>query len=152
MDPFAPGCRRRKGNCRLTVACRSDLSRLGRQNSADALLKGGLTDESVPEFYRAIREHSIATDASVGIWDFSSVTECPISADFIFHVASLQPTMPDAATRPRFIVAPAAVGFGLMRMFQIAGSSTRPLLQVVHTLDDALAALGIQSPHFEPLT
>jgi len=31
------------------------------------------------------------------------------------------------------------------------GESKRPLLEVVRTMDEALAALGIQSPHFEPL-
>lgn len=58
--------------------------------------------------------------------------------------------MPDA-TRPRIIVAPTTIGFGLARMFQILGESTRPLLTVVRTVDEALAALGVQSPHFEPL-
>jgi hypothetical protein len=28
--------------------------------------------------------------------------------------------------------------------------TTRPLLTVVHTLEEALASLGVQSPHFEP--
>jgi len=41
--------------------------------------------------------------------------------------------------------------FGLARMFQIAGAATRPLLEVVHTRDEALTALGIQSAHFESL-
>jgi len=113
--------------------------------------EGPLTDESVPGFYREIREYAIATDASAGIWDFSSATEFALSTDFIFHLARLDPAMPDAATRPRFIVVPLTFGFGLMRMFQIAGSHTRPLLHVVHSMDEALAALGVQSPHFEPL-
>jgi hypothetical protein len=30
------------------------------------------------------------------------------------------------------------------------GESTRPLLEVVRTLDEAMTALGIQSPGFEP--
>jgi hypothetical protein len=34
-------------------------------------------------------------------------------------------------------------------MFQILGASTRPLLQVVHTLDEAFAEFRIQSPNFE---
>ncbi len=55
------------------------------------------------------------------------------------------------ATRPRIIVAPGAVAFGLSRMFQMLGESTRPLLEVVRTMDEALTALGIQSAHFEPL-
>jgi hypothetical protein len=50
-----------------------------------------------------------------------------------------------------FIVAPTDFGFGLARKFQMEGEHTRPLLEVVHTMDEALAALGIRSPHFEPL-
>jgi hypothetical protein len=38
-----------------------------------------------------------------------------------------------------------------MRMFQIVGESSRPLLHVVRTVDEALTALGVESPHFEPL-
>ncbi len=59
--------------------------------------------------------------------------------------------MPDATRRPRFIAVMNPSGFGLARMFQTLGAATRPLLEVVHTLDEALAALGIQSPHFESL-
>ena len=59
--------------------------------------------------------------------------------------------MPDPASRPRVIVAPTNLEFGLARMFQIQGESARPLLSVVHTLDEALAALGIRFAHFEPL-
>jgi hypothetical protein len=39
----------------------------------------------------------------------------------------------------------------LSRMFQMLGESTRPLLEVVRTMDEALAALDIPSAHFEPL-
>jgi len=48
-------------------------------------------------------------------------------------------------------VTPATVGFGLARMFQMLGESTRPLLEVMRTLDEALAALGAQSAKFEPV-
>ena len=59
--------------------------------------------------------------------------------------------MPNATRRPRIMVAPATVGFGLARMFQLMGERTRPLLKVVCTLDEALAALGVKSPRFERL-
>jgi hypothetical protein len=36
-------------------------------------------------------------------------------------------------------------------MFQIAGETKRPLLKVVHTMDEASAVLGVPDPHFEPL-
>ena len=113
--------------------------------------EGQLTDESAAEFYRAVRKYSTATDARAGIWDCSSVTEIAVSTELIRQLASQEPAMLDATRRPRFIVAQKTLEFGLARMFQILGESTRPLLKVVHTLDEALAELGVQSPHFEPL-
>lgn len=116
-----------------------------------ARFEGQLTAELLAEFYRAVRERSTATDASAGIMDLSSVTEYSVSSAFVRQLAKQEPAMPNATTRPRIIVAPATVGFGLARMFQIMGEQTRPLLSVVHTLDEAFTALRVQSPHFEPL-
>ncbi len=113
--------------------------------------QGRLTDESLAEAYDAIRKYSTATDARAGIWDLSSVTEFAISAEFVRHLARQEPAMPDATTRPRIIAVMNPTGFGLARMFQTAGAETRPLLEVVHTREEALAALGIQSTHFESL-
>src|SRR5580704_8224900 len=114
-------------------------------------VEGRLTDKLLAELYVSIRKYSTATDARAGIWDLSSVTEFAISNDLIRSLASQEPAMPDAARRPRIIAVVGAVGFGLARMFQILGESTRPLLKVVHNRDEALAELGVQSPHFEPL-
>jgi hypothetical protein len=36
-------------------------------------------------------------------------------------------------------------------MFQMLGESTRPLLEVVRTLEEALAALCAEAAKFEPL-
>ena len=58
--------------------------------------------------------------------------------------------MPDA-TRPLFLVMPTDVGYGLGRMFQTMGESTMPQVHVVRSLDEALAALDVKSPSFEPL-
>jgi len=111
---------------------------------------GRLTDESLAESYQSIRKHSTAADARMGIWDFSFVTEFAVSSEFIRQLANQAPAMPDATRRPRIIVAPDTVGFGLSRMFQLLGESTRPLLNVVRTMDEALASLNIQPPHFQP--
>jgi hypothetical protein len=113
--------------------------------------EGSLTDESIAEFYRVIREHWTAADASMGIVDFSTVTEFELSSALIRQLAGREPCMPDATNRPRVIVAPKPHVFGLSRMYQIMGESTRPLLKVVRTLDEAMAELGVQSPHFEPV-
>jgi hypothetical protein len=116
-----------------------------------ARFEGSLNDESAGECYRAFRKYSTATDAHAGILDLSFVTEITVSSDFVRELAEREPAMPDAATRPRILVVPATVGFGLARMFQIVGESKRPLLKVVRTMDEALAALGIQSAHFKPV-
>ncbi len=115
-----------------------------------ARFQGRVTEGSVAECYRAARKYSTATDARARILDFSSATEFDLSSDFL-HALAKEPASQDGWKRPCFIVAPAAFEFGLARMFQMEGEHTRPLLEVVHTMDEALAALGIQFPHFEPL-
>ena len=113
--------------------------------------EGRITEELGTEFYGAIRKYSIATDANAGIFYFSSVTQIAVSSDFVRHLAQSEPAMPDVTRRPSFFVAPMTAGFGLSRMFQILGEATRPLLKVVRSVDEALADLGVQSPHFKPL-
>jgi hypothetical protein len=113
-------------------------------------VEGRLTDELLAELYPTMRKQATATDARAGIVDFSSVSEVALSSAFVREIAKQEPAMVDA-TRPRIIVAPHAVAFGLARMFQMLGESTRPLLEVVRTLDEALEKLGIRSPGFEPL-
>jgi hypothetical protein len=111
---------------------------------------GRLTDKSLAELYGAIREYSTATDARATIMNFSSETVWAVSSQFIRELAHKEPAVMDL-TRPRFIVSPVTDGYGVSRMFQNVGRLTRPRLQVVRTMDEAFAALGVQSPHFEPL-
>jgi hypothetical protein len=114
-------------------------------------VEGRLTDELLAECYEAIRERSVATDAHMGIFDLSSVGQFEVSSEFVRQLAKREPAMGDAARRVRIIAVENTTGFGLARMFQIVGERVRPTLQVVRTIEDALAALGVESPHFEPL-
>ena len=107
-------------------------------------VEGRFTDELLAETYQMTRKHCVATDANMGIWDYSSVTDWALSAEAIRNVAGQEPAMADATKRPRVIMA-SGVGFGLSRMFQIVGETTRPLLKVVRTRDEAFAELGVQS-------
>jgi hypothetical protein len=113
-------------------------------------LDGRLTNESLAEAYEAARKHAAATDAKVGIWDTSAVTEFAVSSDFVRALASREPIIVEAQ-RPRFVVAPKIEAYGLFRMFQLTGERTRPELRIVHTIEEVFALLGIQSPHFQPL-
>ncbi len=114
-------------------------------------VEGLLTENLLAQAQSEIRKHSTETDARSAIYDFSSVTEFALSTAFIQTLARQEPSVRDAATRPRIIVAATNEAFGLSRMFQILGEDSRPLLHVARTLDDAFSALGVQSPHFEPL-
>jgi hypothetical protein len=114
-----------------------------------ARFDGRLTLQSAMELHQAVRQRAIATDPSAVIIDLSLVTEFAGSSEDIRRIELLEPA--NTAERPSIIVAPAIAIYGLARMFQIVGERKRPLLNVVHTMGDALAALGIQSSHFEPL-
>ncbi len=114
-------------------------------------LKGPLTESLLKEVQPQIRKYSTENDARAGIFDFSCVTEVPLSTDFIRRLALQKPSMANAASSPRMIVAPNTAAFGLSRMFQIIGEQTRPLLHVVRTMEEALAILGVNSPLFEAL-
>jgi hypothetical protein len=74
-----------------------------------------------------------------------------VDSDFLRSLAKRRPVTPGLTDHPRFIVVPVTAGYGLMRMFQIAGEAERPGLHVVRTVDEALRQLDVQSPHFEPL-
>jgi len=113
-------------------------------------VEGRLTDELLAEIYQRIRTGTRSIDVRAGILDFSSVSDWALSSSFVRELAKQEPAMADAAWRRLILVSPAAVGFGLARMFQMLGESTRPLLEVVRTLEAALAALGAESAEFEP--
>lgn len=109
-----------------------------------------LTDESLAEIHSTARIHWAATGARAGIGDYSSVTEFPLSAELVRTLAQEAP-MPEATKNPHFIVMSSTTGYGLARMYQIVGELSQPLVTVVRSVDEALAALGVQSSHFEPL-
>lgn len=110
-------------------------------------LEGRVTEEILREIYIVGGKYWTATMPKAAIVDCSSVTATAISSDRIRELARRKP-MPDTVGRPRIIVAPTTLQYGLARMFQLV--SERPIT-VVHTMDEALAELGVQSPHFEPL-
>jgi hypothetical protein len=113
-------------------------------------VEGRFTDELLAEFYGAAQEYWAAIDPKKGIVDLSSVTELAVSTEFVKQLVNRRP-VGDATAVLRVIVAPTPLLFGLFRMFQTLSERTRPMLVVVHTLEEAYLVLGVPSPHFEPL-
>lgn len=116
-----------------------------------ARFEGQLTNQSAAEYHDALGRNWRATDPRAGIWDLTGVSDFVVAADFLRSLARRKPITPGLTDYPRFIVVAETAGYGLMRMFQIVGESSRPLLHVVRTVEDALTTLGAQSPQFEPL-
>lgn len=110
-----------------------------------------LTDKLARALYWEVRKYSTSTDASAAIYDLSGVTEFAISPEMIRDLVNREPAMLDATRRPRCLVAPAVFGLAISRLCEIAVEPRNPLLKIVLSMDDAFAALGVQSPHFEPL-
>lgn len=116
-----------------------------------AKFHGPVTDESIKHFYNTIAARVSANDFRASIADFSEATSFHVTLNTIRELAALTPADPEGS-RPRVIVAPTNLVFGLARMFQIIGQATRPNLHVVRKLSDAFAFLGIDTPRFQPFT
>jgi hypothetical protein len=85
-----------------------------------------------------------------GISDLSRVTNFDVSGNAMRTAARQPSPYPDSI--PRFIVAPQEYLFGMARMYELVGYRTRSNLKVVHSMQEALAGLGITNPpRFEPV-
>ena len=141
-------CRRR--DCVMTPSTAEFRVEFDQVNRISLIrVEAPLTEESLGRLYEANQEHCSANGARVAIVDLSSVSEFAVSSGFVRCLADRKPAKA-AFGCLCFIVGPAGYAYGLCRMFQLWGESRRPLLQVVHTLGEAFAAIGIRSPFFEP--
>ena len=109
-------------------------------------VEGKLTDESLVALYHTSQGFPAATFTII---DLSAVTGSAVSCDFIRKLTNQKTAIAGVET-VLFIVAPQPYVYGLCRMFQTLREGKPPLVVIVHALDEALAAMGIEPPHFEP--
>jgi hypothetical protein len=114
------------------------------------VFSGVVSDEDLTIFYSRVSDYAAALDPLAGIVDLSAVTSFEVTVHTIRKLAWTEPAMPHS-DRPRFIVADSSHIFGMARMFEFEGESTRPNLHVVRSAREVWAILGIQDPQFEPL-
>jgi hypothetical protein len=113
--------------------------------------EGRVTDEGLTNFYGLAGEFVASLDPRGVVVDLSDVSSFEVSVQAICRLAKLPPAMPQT-TRPRIIVAVSSQIFGMARMFEFEGETTRPNLHVVRSLAEAWAILGIREPKFEPVS
>lgn len=113
-------------------------------------LSGRVNDEILKDFFRAGSEHAVRIHPAAGVVDLSAVTSFDVSTPAIKAVARSAPVLHDPHLR-RVVIAPSPGVYGMMRMFEMEGESTRPGLQVVRTEREAWAILAVRNPEFETL-
>ena len=112
---------------------------------------GVIYDEEMRKYYfQDIRKLVGRVSLKSSIVDFSRVASFDITSGLVTEMAAYKPVLSDS-TIPIFIVAPAPYIFGTSRMFQILGGRTRPMLQVVRSMEEAYERLDVVEPHFEPV-
>jgi hypothetical protein len=84
-----------------------------------------------------------------GIVDFSAVENSEISAGDVRSISYRPAAFPPGT--PRVFVAPTPHLYGMCRMYQIIREDLASDLHVVHTLEEAYALLGLESPDFKTI-
>jgi hypothetical protein len=113
-------------------------------------MDGDLTDDLVREADVGMRKHLRERNPLIHIVDCSSVVKFSMSAESVRYLARREPALKGVNCR-RFLVMPSTAGFGMARMFQIAGNPHYDEVTIVRFLDEAFAALAIECPNFKPL-
>ena len=113
--------------------------------------EGHLTDEVALDCSEALTKYSASYLPCSSIVDLSNVSKYDVSTGVIRRLAMVPPS-PSAAERMLVTVAPKDDAYGMSRMFQILTESNRPNQRVVRSMDEAFELLGVDSPHFVPLT
>lgn len=120
-----------------------------KNNILRATLEGPMTGETLLDLHAKGVQYTASHPPCRGILDFTAVTDFEVSSDAIRRMAAAPAAFPPGYMR--VLVIPQMFIYGLARMFQILGEKSRPELQVVRSLDEAYALLGVQLPEFHPL-
>ena len=99
--------------------------------------------------YDAAGHFMVAEGPCAGIVDFSAVENAEITAGDVRSISHRPAAFPPGM--PRVFVAPTPHLYGMCRMYQIIREDLASDLHVVHTLEEAYALLGLESPDFKTI-
>jgi len=113
-------------------------------------LYGKVTSEELWEYYRIAVKCAAAKRPRGTITDITGVTSLEVTPETLRELATLRPP-PAGESLAQVVVASSPEMFGMARMFELMGESTRPNLHVVRTHREAFAILGVKDPKFGPI-
>lgn len=112
------------------------------------IIVGEFSDADLHRLLDELKRHAKTLRPVAVITDLSEAA-VTLSTDGVWSAAQL--SSPFAEETIRFLVAPDDHAFGLGRMYQMMGGESRENLTVVRSSDEALAALDVRDPLFEPV-
>ena len=109
-------------------------------------LRGVVTEASALDACAAVERFIAAEGPWSGIADLSAIEKAEISGESVRSLAAKRPVAPGG--KVCILVTAQDVIYGLSRMFQILRDQIGSNIQIVHTLEEAFALLGLESPEF----
>jgi hypothetical protein len=104
---------------------------------------GKVDDEDLLNHQRMGALLVASLDPRFAIIDLSATDPFAATAAGMRALAKLPPPMPKR-DRPRVVIAPSDHTFGMARIFEVEGETTRPSLHVVRSVTEAWAILGVE--------
>ena len=105
-----------------------------------------MTDPASREMYASISHFAAAGGPYAGILDLSGVTGNELSTETIRDLAQKPPAVPGG--RPRVVVAPRPEDYCLCRLFELWRNEMGRQLDLVLSVDEAYAMLGVSLEDF----
>ena len=113
-------------------------------------IAGELTDDLIQRVDARMRKWLAEKNPSVHIVECSLVAKFSMSSESVRHLARREPALKGNSCR-RFFVMPSTAGFGIARMFQIAGEPHYDQMTILRSLDQVLSTLAVEQTQLEPL-
>ena len=111
-------------------------------------LFGIITDEIMSNADAALRRFLAQEGAEFAIFDYSAVTRLPVSTEYVRAVARNKPAA--RSIKLRVAIAPQPMIYGMNRMYGILIDGKRSDFQVVQTMKEAEALIGLGTLSFSP--
>jgi hypothetical protein len=111
------------------------------------VLEGDLESDEFLRLNAEIQSQAGRFRPLAGITDGKGLGKFKITTQALRSVA--MQGSPYHAAIPRYIVAPTDYLFGMARMYELSGNHSEGKLQVVRSLEEALADLGVSNAKFE---
>lgn len=107
---------------------------------------GTITDRALRELYASVSHFAATGGPYASILDLSHVTNNHLSVETIRDIAKMPPAVPGG--RPRVLVASRPEDYGISRMFQLLRDGMGVQVDVVWSVDEAYAMLGVSPENF----